>query len=48
MNHQAVPSFSSGLAPTRTVLGSGAVFIGKQTPTMPAVAINIAMEAGSI
>ena len=37
-----------GLAPTRTTLGNGAVFIGKQTRTTPAVAINLAMRAGSM
>jgi len=38
----------SGLSPTRTVFDNGAVFIGKQTRTTPAVAISLAMRAGSI
>jgi zinc protease len=37
-----------GLAPTRAALDNGAVFIGKQTRTTPAVAINLAMRAGSM
>lgn len=38
----------TGLAPTRTRLANGVVFIGKETHTTPAVAINLAMRAGSI
>jgi zinc protease len=38
----------AGLSPTRTVFDNGAVFIGKQTRTTPAVAISLAMRAGSI
>lgn len=37
-----------GLAPSRAVLDSGAVFIGKETQTTPAVTIHLAMRAGSI
>lgn len=37
-----------GLAPTRAVLDNGAVFIGKETETTPAVTIHLAMRAGSI
>jgi zinc protease len=37
-----------GLAPTRVVLDNGAVFLGKHTRTTPAVAISLAMRAGSI
>ena len=37
-----------GLSPTRAVLDNGAVFIGKQTRTTPAVAISLAMRAGSM
>jgi zinc protease len=37
----------SGLAPTRTVLSNGAVVLAKQTGTMPAVTINLAIGAGS-
>jgi zinc protease len=36
-----------GLNPTRTVLANGAVLLAKQTSTTPAVAINIAIRAGS-
>src|SRR6478672_4663308 len=36
------------LAPTRVVLDNGAVFLGKHTRTTPAVAISLAMRAGSI
>jgi len=38
----------AGLAPVRTSLDSGAVFIVKDTHTTPAVAISLAMRAGSI
>jgi zinc protease len=37
-----------GLSPTRTVFDNGAVFVGKQTRTTPAVAISLALRAGSI
>jgi zinc protease len=36
------------LAPTRTTLPNGAVILAKHTRTTPAVAINIAVRAGSI
>jgi zinc protease len=36
------------LAPTRTTLPNGVVILAKQTPTTPAVAINLAVRAGSI
>jgi zinc protease len=38
----------SGLAPVRAVLGNGVVVLAKQTRTMPAVTINVAMRAGSV
>jgi len=38
---------SRGLAPTRTVLDNGAVLLAKHTSATPAVAINLAMRAGS-
>ena len=38
----------SGLAPTRVVFDNGAVFLGKNTRTTPAVAISLALRAGSI
>jgi zinc protease len=37
----------TGLCPLRTVLPNGAVFIAKETTTTPAVAINVAIRAGS-
>jgi zinc protease len=37
-----------GLAPVRAVLANGAVLLAKQTRTIPAVTINLAMRAGSI
>jgi zinc protease len=37
-----------GLNPARFVLDNGAVFLGKRTATTPAVAINLAVRAGSI
>ncbi len=39
---------TSGLSPARATLDNGVVFLGKQTQTMPAVAINIVVRAGSI
>ncbi|HWF85822.1 MAG TPA: pitrilysin family protein [Vicinamibacterales bacterium] len=39
---------TSGLSPAKTMLDNGVVFLGKQTQTMPAVAINVAVRAGSI
>jgi zinc protease len=36
------------LAPTRTTLPNGVVILAKHTPTTPAVAINVAVRAGSI
>ena len=41
------PTFP-GLSPARAVLPNGAVVLAKQTPTMPAVTINLALRAGSI
>jgi zinc protease len=38
----------AGLAPTRGVLDNGAVFLGKETHTTPAVTINLGLRAGSI
>jgi len=38
----------SGLDPARSVLETGAVLLAKPTHTTPAVAINLAMRAGSI
>ena len=37
-----------GLAPARTTLDNGAVVIAKRTTTTPAVAINLALRAGSV
>jgi zinc protease len=37
-----------GLAPTRTVLPNGVVVIAKETPTLPAVTISLAVRAGSV
>ena len=37
-----------GLAPVRTVLPNGAVLVAKQTSTMAAVTISVAVRAGSI
>jgi zinc protease len=42
------PRVAAGLAPVRTVLGNGVVFIGKHTRTTPAVTISLSMRAGSI
>jgi zinc protease len=42
------PVTYAGLAPVRTTLDNGAVFLAKETRTTPAVAINLAMRAGSI
>lgn len=36
------------LSPTRTTLENGVVILGKQTRTTPAVAINLAVRAGSV
>ena len=41
-------SRGAALAPTRTVLDNGAILLTKPTQTMPAVAINLAIRAGSI
>ena len=41
-------SLHRGLAPARTVLDNGVTFIVKDTHTTPAVAINLAVRAGSI
>jgi len=43
MTTQAV----AGLAPRRTVLDNGVVVLAKETTTTPAVAINVAVRAGS-
>ena len=37
-----------GLAPSRTVLPNGVVVVAKETPTLPAVTISLAMRAGSV
>ena len=42
-----VETSKAGLAPTRTSLDNGAVLIAKHTTTTPAVAINLAVRAGS-
>ena len=41
-------SASAGLAPTRTTLDNGVVVLAKRTRRTPAVAINLAMRAGSV
>jgi zinc protease len=41
------PVIHAGLAPTRTMLDNGVVVLAKQTATTPAVAINLAIRAGS-
>ena len=38
---------SRGLNPVRAVFDNGAVFLGKRTPTTPAVTIHLAVRAGS-
>src|SRR6185295_13914960 len=47
----ALPSVSSGLhkglAPSRTSLDNGVVVLAKRTVTTPAVAIHLAVRAGS-
>jgi zinc protease len=40
-------TFARGLNPARTVLSNGATLLTKRTTTTPAVAINVAMRAGS-
>jgi zinc protease len=42
------PRAHAGLAPERVRLDNGVVFLGKRTQTTPAVAINLALRAGSI
>jgi zinc protease len=42
------PLTYAGLAPVRTTLDNGAVLLAKETRTTPAVAINLAIRAGSI
>jgi zinc protease len=42
------PANRTGLSPVRTALDNGVVVITKETRTTPAVAINLAMRAGSI
>src|SRR6266850_4810278 len=37
-----------GLSPARAVLDNGVVLLAKQTTTTPAVAINLAIRAGSV
>jgi zinc protease len=39
---------TSGLAPVRAGLDNGAVVVAKETGTIPAVTINLAMRAGSV
>jgi zinc protease len=41
-------TMSPGLAPARSVLTNGTVFLGKRTRATPAVTINIAVRAGSV
>ena len=41
-------SAGAGLAPTRTTLDNGVVVLAKRTRRTPAVAINLAMRAGSV
>ena len=43
-----VPTANPGLAPLRATLGNGVVVLAKETRKTPAVAINLAMRAGSI
>ncbi|MEO8255953.1 MAG: pitrilysin family protein [Acidobacteriota bacterium] len=38
----------AGLAPARTVLSNGVVAIAKETPTLPAVTISLAIRAGTV
>ncbi len=38
---------AKGLSPSRARLDNGAVVIGKETPTTPAVSLNLAVRAGS-
>ena len=38
----------SGLSPSRTILPNGAVVVAKETRTIPAVTISLAMRAGSV
>ena len=38
----------AGLAPTRTTLANGVVFVVKEAHTTPAVTINLGIRAGSI
>jgi zinc protease len=44
----SVETSRAGLAPARTTLDNGAVLIAKQTSTTPAVAVNLAIRAGSV
>jgi zinc protease len=39
---------STGLAPSRVVLGNGAVILAKEASTTPAVSISLAVRAGSV
>ena len=43
-----MPRTPAGLAPVRTILDNGVVFLAKETTTTPAVTINFAMRTGSI
>lgn len=43
-----VPAAGSGLAPVRSTLDNGVVVLAKETRKTPAVAINLAVRAGSI
>jgi len=45
---QITAPVSRGLAPTRMVLDNGVVVLAKETTTIPAVSISLAMRAGSI
>lgn len=42
------PLRTSGLSPTRTTLPNGVVVIAKETRTIPAVTINLALRAGAV
>jgi zinc protease len=44
----ASPASSSGLSPVRSTLANGAVVVARETRKTPAVAINLAVRAGSV
>jgi zinc protease len=48
MSAGSASSGFAGLAPVRAALANGVVVLAKQTRTMPAVTINLAVRAGSI